>query len=322
MKQLFEQIFNQYESLAKKKKVKYPLLEEDLPQQIQTSIKLNQAKYEVNGSSGKGRWAAVPWIGIFDKEISITAMEGYDIVYLFCADMSGVYLSLNQGWTYFDKKYKKNAKPAIKIVTAEWKDRLSSVLQDFNFDEIDLRAAEAKSKLPKGYELGHICGKYYAANDLPEDAVFVDDLRNLLGVFRELKGKMINKSFEKTNDAILTGLEPAEFATSLKSQNYIDEILSGKLKVELTETAKPEKVRQPENKGSGSPRHVDFKAKQRNQKKVGDAAEISVCHHEKNSLEKAGRSDLAKQVRHVAKEDGDGAGYDVLSFMADGKENH
>lgn len=47
---------------------------------------------------------------------------------------------------------------------------------------------------------------------------------------------------------------------------------------------------------------------------VGVAGEEFVYNFEKRYLNLIGRKDLAENVRWVAKEDGDGAGYDILSF--------
>jgi hypothetical protein len=49
--------------------------------------------------------------------------------------------------------------------------------------------------------------------------------------------------------------------------------------------------------------------------KLGDAGELLVLEYEKSRLLDAGRADLEKRVRHVAKEKGGAAkGYDILSF--------
>jgi hypothetical protein len=53
---------------------------------------------------------------------------------------------------------------------------------------------------------------------------------------------------------------------------------------------------------------------------LGKAGEAFVCEIERRKLEEANRRDLAKKVRWVAAEDGDGAGYDVLSFAPTGIE--
>jgi len=51
---------------------------------------------------------------------------------------------------------------------------------------------------------------------------------------------------------------------------------------------------------------------------LGEAGEQLVLNFETHNLRSAGRSDLAKQVRWVSKLDGDGAGYDIASFLPDG----
>lgn len=53
---------------------------------------------------------------------------------------------------------------------------------------------------------------------------------------------------------------------------------------------------------------------------LGFAGEERVFHHERQTLFQSGRDDLAKRVRWVSKEDGDGAGYDIASFTSDGRE--
>jgi hypothetical protein len=53
---------------------------------------------------------------------------------------------------------------------------------------------------------------------------------------------------------------------------------------------------------------------------LGAAGEKFVVDLERRQLTEASRSDLARKVRWVAVEDGDGAGYDVLSFDRIGRE--
>jgi hypothetical protein len=52
---------------------------------------------------------------------------------------------------------------------------------------------------------------------------------------------------------------------------------------------------------------------------LGRAGEEQVLVQERATLEAAGRDDLARKVRWVSQEDGDGAGYDIASFRPDGK---
>lgn len=53
---------------------------------------------------------------------------------------------------------------------------------------------------------------------------------------------------------------------------------------------------------------------------LGKAGEEFVLAVERERLAAAGRSDLSRKVRWVAAEDGDGAGFDILSFEATGQE--
>lgn len=52
---------------------------------------------------------------------------------------------------------------------------------------------------------------------------------------------------------------------------------------------------------------------------LGEAGERFLCRAEQNRLAAAGKENLAAQVRWVSKEDGDGAGYDILSFSTRGE---
>lgn len=141
--------------------------------------------YLTKGSAGQGNWAEVPWICIFDKEISISAQRGYYIVYLFDSNMQRIYLSLNQGWTqYTERNPLKTAQEEIKNVATTLQGLIRSTLKDFSFDSINLNS---KKILAQGYELGHICGKFYNKGEIPNDAIIIQDLWKLIGVYRELK---------------------------------------------------------------------------------------------------------------------------------------
>jgi hypothetical protein len=53
---------------------------------------------------------------------------------------------------------------------------------------------------------------------------------------------------------------------------------------------------------------------------LGRAGEERILTHERASLLAAGRTDLAERIRWVSQVDGDGAGYDILSFDPDGRD--
>lgn len=67
-------------------------------------------------------------------------------------------------------------------------------------------------------------------------------------------------------------------------------------------------------------RFVDFNALEARNAQRGLTGERLLVHRERRFLSSVGRADLAAKVRHVSIEDGDGLGYDVLSFRPDGVE--
>lgn len=66
-------------------------------------------------------------------------------------------------------------------------------------------------------------------------------------------------------------------------------------------------------------RKFDVAGRDERNRNLGRAGEEHVLVHELASLRSAGRDDLARKVRWVSKEDGDGAGYDIASFAPDGR---
>ncbi|WP_273953958.1 MrcB family domain-containing protein, partial [Leuconostoc mesenteroides] len=80
---------------------------------------------------------------------------GFDIVYLFSPDMSSVYLSLNQGWTFFNDTYGRNAKNNISKVSRYWQSTLANRTDRMTTEPIDLTSSlHNKNNLVSGYELG------------------------------------------------------------------------------------------------------------------------------------------------------------------------
>lgn len=67
-------------------------------------------------------------------------------------------------------------------------------------------------------------------------------------------------------------------------------------------------------------RKFDPAARDARNRTLGKSGEERVFFSERARLKAEGRVDLAKKVRWVSEEDGDGAGYDILSFTAVGAE--
>jgi hypothetical protein len=78
----------------------------------------------------------------------------------------------------------------------------------------------------------------------------------------------------------------------------------------------------PEMSADPRGRKVDYGLLQEESKRVGDRGEEFVFNFEKATLEREGRADLAADVLWVAREIGDGVGYDIRSFSLDGRHRY
>jgi 5-methylcytosine-specific restriction protein A len=136
-------------------------------------------RYLVHGSAGKGNWARVPWVAVFDRLVTETAQDGLYIVYLVKEDFSGVYLSLNQGVTTVRNVYGADAKSALAARAADYLARLGKLPGSVLTGPIDLSVAD-KTGLGAFYEAGAICSRLYARNQIPGDKALEEDLRQFM----------------------------------------------------------------------------------------------------------------------------------------------
>ena len=83
MRDFIEKILNEY-VLAKTEPISgHPLgayFRNDIPIKIYGTGIVNSKDYLIEGSVGKGNWAMVPWVCIFDRSITTTATKGVYIV--------------------------------------------------------------------------------------------------------------------------------------------------------------------------------------------------------------------------------------------------
>lgn len=67
---------------------------------------------------------------------------------------------------------------------------------------------------------------------------------------------------------------------------------------------------------------ADYSGRDAKNRKLGRKGELLVLEHEKRALANSGRHELSEKVLDVAGTEGDGAGYDVLSFTVEGKPKY
>jgi len=142
-------------------------------------------KYVIKASAGAGNWASVPWLSILHTSVTNSTQDGIYPVYLFCADGSGVYLSLNQGTTnpreHLGKtKSEERARALAKFF-------IGAIPELSNWGDIQGNLnLKADTSLGRSYELPNIAAKFYPRDNLPENNVLEKDLRELLNIYSDV----------------------------------------------------------------------------------------------------------------------------------------
>lgn len=172
------------------------IIRDEIPEALRS--KLSLAGYAVKGSIGNGQFASIPWIAIMDSEVTSTTTEGFYIVFLFSSDGRRVYLTLNQGITYFNKKKYKQSK--VKDISNKIYERFPSSTAARM--EIDLNS---DTPLGKGYESTTVSAFEYNTSNMPTEEKLLFDITSLLGDYAKVKQFFVDndKDFEKFYSAIM-----------------------------------------------------------------------------------------------------------------------
>lgn len=315
LKQLLQTVFSNYPS-RNPKEIQFKdnqlvkLLNKGLNGVDNASIFLAET-FISKGSAGQGVWAAVPWIGLFDSDIASSAKKGFYIVYLFSADLTKAYLSLNQGWSFYHNTYGvKAGLTNISKVSKYWRHTLIFKTNRMSTSPIDLRASNyAGTRLPEGYERGNILSIEYEANKLPENSILLNDLIAMKTILEELKKEMYSPknlvnsiNFILTQSDMLLGEKHAEYHSDRHDEKQET--------VELTESPKEKQL----NLSSTKPLNkIDYEIRQKTNSKTGFHGELLIMEYERQKLISAGLDKLAEAVVQVSKED-DSLGYDIRSY--------
>lgn len=261
------------------------------------------SKYYVKGSVGQGVWATIPWISCFDRSVSISATNGYYLVYLFKEDMSGFYISLNQGYTYFHEKYgAKEGRIKIQHTANSIRSKVA-VPAEYNLTHIDLGS---NRDLAMGYEKGHIYGKYYDTSNFPSENELIADFKVFLESYQKIVTLMNGRSVKEFNDYLLLQ-DDLEFL-EIDEENYqvkANEIANGQFTLFFEQGEEPRPPKDPVVDEGGKkryprsakeaadallrenytcevdPKHETFTGKATNHQYVEAHHFIGISHHKK-----------------------------------------
>lgn len=161
------------------------VIRNEIPEALRNKLSLTD--YVVKGSIGNGQFASIPWIAIMDRDITTSTTEGIYIVFLFSSDGKRIYLTLNQGVTYFKKMKYDNLK--ISNISNNIFDIFQS--NQASKMKIDLNSSTA---LGKGYEATTISAFEYDTSNMPSEEELLSDIKALLEDYAKIKELFIDSS--------------------------------------------------------------------------------------------------------------------------------
>jgi 5-methylcytosine-specific restriction protein B len=127
-------------------------------------------RWVTHAGAGRGSAADVPWFSVQPERGRASARRGFYVVYLFAADGSAVYLSLNQGTENVKGGRSPLVKRAIDLAVA------GGVPDDGELIELRSRAQR-----PRNYEAANAYAIRYAVDEVPDGATLAADLDRMLG---------------------------------------------------------------------------------------------------------------------------------------------
>ena len=230
MKQIVEKILNEYINAKKAPFTGHPMgsfFRNDIPNFIYKTGIVDSKTHLITGSVGKGNWAMVPWICIFDRQITTSATKGVYIVYLLSKDGNTLYLTFNQGCTEIRNTHSKAE--TIKIMRQKAAEIVAQIdSRGFASDEnVDL--GSGLTELGELYQRGTIFYKAYCKGNVPSDEVLYADLKNMMDIYREYAAGNANDSWWPSQ---------AEYPLHLSKENWKKYILE----VELPNHPSPMKM--------------------------------------------------------------------------------
>lgn len=150
----------------------------------------NPEEYRCYGGYGEPNrtFAKVPWVACCRRSVTKSVKDGYFIVLLFREDMAGCWLSLNQGYTQYQKAFVNDAAARKQAqVGATALAHIIDVPAGYVVGPIELAAS---TSLGKGYESGAIISRYYSGDSEPTPEQLSDDFAKLMEIYDRLLEKV------------------------------------------------------------------------------------------------------------------------------------
>lgn len=270
----------------------------------------------VSGSCGIGQKTDYPWVAVFNKNVTSSAKRGLYIVYLFKKDMSGFYLTLNQGITYFADTFKRKKYENARKVANYFRNEIG----DDYFDKGDIDLGGTTGTLGFGYQETNIISKYYPKGSFDDDLLEAD-LKKMLSIYDELVGVLGEDNYDYNNaiNKIIFDYNDS-FEDAVEGIDSIKKAISSPTDINIVRTLKyvepkEKRTRKYSKIRSGiAIKKTDYIEKAKTDMEIGLLGEMLALSYERERLIKEGFNDLADKVRHVASVS-DAFGFDIISYQ-------
>lgn len=321
MEILFQNILNNYRDGSVKvagSTELYKDLVNRLPKEIKEHLDRNDLL--VKGAMGQGNKSNYPWVTILNKNITTSTQNGLYIAYLFKSDMTGFYLVLQQGITYFEKVYRRNKYKAAETVAKYFGDEIDSEI--FEKEGIDLNSK--KGDLGYGYEKTTIISKFYESGKFTEKEL-KNDLSKMLDVYDLVIRHFKSRSYDEVIKNVL------EYERFINDENSL--LMDGdKAELEIKETIDPDgelpfgfnrtlvEVKPEVDKTNKFKRITDpimnklnYAKKAKKDAETGLLGEQLIIDYEKERLQSLNLNEYVDKILWVSTKS-DYFGYDIQSF--------
>lgn len=281
---------------------------------------LYEEKYLVKFSCGQGNLSEVPWICIFNQNITNKAEKGLYISILFRSDMMGFYLELGNGMQYFKTNFGSNSLEYLDKVAKYFRKQITA--DKFDLSNIDLKVK--KGTRGEGYELGTVIAKYYEKNEF-DITDLKKDLDDILLIYDGLVDNMSFTSYDEIVNLVINDNDMPMDYINESNQKMEQELLKesgldfGDIKT-LVEVDIPNRKSALTKVIQTSIRKIDSIEKAKKEMEIGLIGEELVIEYEKKKMIDNDRTDLVEKVIWESRVN-DVLGYDIRSYNFDENGN-
>ncbi|MDM4720877.1 DUF3578 domain-containing protein [Micromonospora sp. WMMA1363] len=176
---------------------------------------IEQLRFDVRVKAGgrQSNYSPVPWVRLYSPVHSPAATSGYYLVYLFAADGSRVYLSLNQGTSEFRSGAMRpinnrsvlttratEARAAITDFAATLPATLGRLSIDLAWASMSTVGTESRQRI-RNYEAGNIIAYEYVSGAVPGNEHLYGDLASMLPLLAQLYQAPVIRPAAAVNEA-------------------------------------------------------------------------------------------------------------------------